>query len=84
MNIEHDAPPTPPELAYVLSVVVNKATLAHTGVKREELTVLAAPPGAWGNRLFDPASLTVPAFVVQVRAALGPAGAGAVGEVFAL
>ncbi|MEV8037715.1 hypothetical protein [Streptomyces sp. NPDC086182] len=48
--------------------------LAHTGVKREELTVLAAPAGAWGDRLLDPASLTVPAFVEQVRAALGPAG----------
>ncbi|MEV3999083.1 hypothetical protein ACFYPK_28005 [Streptomyces halstedii] len=58
--------------------------LAHTGVKREELTVLVAPSGAWGDRLLDPASLTVPAFVEQVRAALGPAGAGAVSEVFAL
>jgi hypothetical protein len=58
--------------------------LAHTGVKREELTVLAAPAGAWGNRLLDPASLTVPAFVQQVRAALGPAGADAATEVFAL
>ncbi|AKH83985.1 hypothetical protein AA958_19370 [Streptomyces sp. CNQ-509] len=58
--------------------------LAHTGVKREELTVLTAPAGAWGDRLLDPASLTVPAFVEQVRAALGPAGASAVNEVFAL
>lgn len=58
--------------------------LAHTGVKRAELTVLAAPAGAWGNRLLDPSSLTVPAFVEQVRAELGPAGAGAVSEVFAL
>ncbi|MEU6405913.1 hypothetical protein [Streptomyces sp. NPDC046985] len=58
--------------------------LAHTGVKREELTVLAAPAGAYGERLLDPASLTVPAFVEQVRAALGPDGAGAVSEVFAL
>ncbi|MFI8951204.1 hypothetical protein ACIGO6_32390 [Streptomyces sp. NPDC053750] len=58
--------------------------LAHTGVKREELTVLTAPAGAWGNRLLDPASLTVPAFVEQVRAALGPDGGGAVSEVFAL
>ncbi|MCX5380397.1 peptide ligase PGM1-related protein [Streptomyces sp. NBC_00091] len=58
--------------------------LAHTGVKREELTVLAAPAGAWGERLLDPASLTVPAFVEQVRAALAPAGADAVSEVFAL
>ncbi|MFF9402256.1 hypothetical protein [Streptomyces sp. NPDC014744] len=58
--------------------------LAHTGVKREELTVLAAPAGAWGEKLLDPASLTAPAFVEQVRAALGPAGAGAVSEVFAL
>ncbi|MFI9311168.1 preATP grasp domain-containing protein [Streptomyces triculaminicus] len=56
--------------------------LAHTGVKREELTVLATPAGAWGDRLLDPASLTVPGFVEQVRAALGPAGA--VSEVFAL
>ncbi|MFE7480791.1 peptide ligase PGM1-related protein [Streptomyces sp. NPDC057552] len=58
--------------------------LAHTGVKREELTVLTAPAGAWGDRLFDPASLAVPAFVEQVRAVLGPAGARAVSEVFAL
>lgn len=58
--------------------------LAHTGVKREEITVLAAPAGAWGDRLLDPASLTVPAFVDTVLAALGPAGAGAVAEVFAL
>ncbi|MFF3982746.1 peptide ligase PGM1-related protein [Streptomyces sp. NPDC001828] len=58
--------------------------LAHTGVKREELTVLTAPPGAWGDRLLDPSSLTVPAFVEQVRAALGPGGPGAVSEVFAL
>lgn len=58
--------------------------LAHTGVKREELTVLAAPPGAWGDRLLDPSSLTTPAFVDKVRAVLGPAGAGAVNEVFAL
>ncbi|MCL3998102.1 peptide ligase PGM1-related protein [Streptomyces lavenduligriseus] len=56
--------------------------LAHTGVKREELTILAAPAGAWNERLLDPASLTVPAFVEQVRAALGPAGV--VSEVFAL
>ncbi|MEX3104958.1 MULTISPECIES: hypothetical protein [unclassified Streptomyces] len=58
--------------------------LAHTGVKREELTVLVAPAGAYDERLFDPASLTVPAFVDRVRTALGPAGAGAVSEVFAL
>ncbi|WP_434598252.1 hypothetical protein [Streptomyces sp. A5-4] len=58
--------------------------LAHTGVKREELTVLVAPPGAWGERLLDPASLTEPAFVEQVRAALGEGGAGGVSEVFAL
>lgn len=58
--------------------------LAHTGVKREELTVLAAPAGAYGQQLLDPASLTVPTFVEQVRAALGPAGADAVSEVFAL
>ncbi|MGW4781437.1 preATP grasp domain-containing protein [Streptomyces filamentosus] len=58
--------------------------LARTGVKREELTMLAAPAGAWGDKLLDPASLTVPAFVEQVRAALGPAGTGAVSEVFAL
>lgn len=58
--------------------------LAHTGVKRQELTVLAAPAGAWGDRLLDPAALTVPAFVDRVRAALSSAGAGAVSEVFAL
>ncbi|MFC9755258.1 hypothetical protein [Streptomyces sp. NPDC056921] len=58
--------------------------LAHTGVKREELTVLTTPSGAWGDRLLDPASLTVPAFVDRVRSVLGPAGAGAVSEVFAL
>ncbi|MER7043650.1 preATP grasp domain-containing protein [Streptomyces jumonjinensis] len=58
--------------------------LSHTGVKHEELTVLATPGGAWGDRLLDPASLTVPAFVEQVRAELGPAGTGAVSEVFAL
>lgn len=29
--------------------------LAHTAVKHEELTVLTAPAGAWGDRLFDPA-----------------------------
>ncbi|WP_328916127.1 MULTISPECIES: peptide ligase PGM1-related protein [unclassified Streptomyces] len=58
--------------------------LAHTGVPREELTVLATPAGVWGDRLLDPASLTTPAFVDRVRAALGPAGAGAVSEVFAL
>lgn len=58
--------------------------LAHTGVKREELTVLVASAGAYGERLLDPASLTVPAFVERVRAELGPAGAGAVSEVFAL
>ncbi|WP_432154823.1 peptide ligase PGM1-related protein [Streptomyces tricolor] len=59
--------------------------LAHTGVKRSELTVLVAPAGAWGDRLLDPASLTGPAFVQAVRDALdvggGPAG---VSEVFAL
>jgi len=58
--------------------------LAHTGVQREELTLLAAPPGAWGDRLLDPASLALPAFVEQLRAALGPTGAEAVSEVFAL
>ncbi|MFJ8791500.1 peptide ligase PGM1-related protein [Streptomyces sp. NPDC102462] len=58
--------------------------LAHTGVKREELTVLVAPAGAYDERLFDPASLTEAVFVEQVRAALAPAGAGAVTEVFAL
>lgn len=58
--------------------------LAHTGVKREELTVLAAPAGAWGERLLDPASLTVPAFLDRVRAALGEGGGGVVSEVFAL
>ncbi|MGW7086599.1 preATP grasp domain-containing protein [Streptomyces sp. NPDC054871] len=58
--------------------------LAHTGVKRGELTVLSAPAGAWGERLLDPTSLTVPAFVEQVRAVLGPAGADTVSEVFAL
>ncbi|MFI6689495.1 peptide ligase PGM1-related protein [Streptomyces sp. NPDC050485] len=58
--------------------------LAHTGVKRGELTVLAAPAGAWGDRLLDPASLSVPTFVDRVRAALGPAEVGAVTEVFAL
>lgn len=58
--------------------------LAHTGVKREELTWLPAPAGAWGDRLLDPSSLTEPAFVEQLRAELGPAGAGAVREVFAL
>ncbi|MGI5457609.1 peptide ligase PGM1-related protein [Streptomyces sp. CA-249302] len=58
--------------------------LAHTGVKREELTLLTAPAGAWGDRLLDPASLTEPACVEQVRAALGPTGASTVSEVFAL
>ncbi|MGW1411732.1 preATP grasp domain-containing protein [Streptomyces sp. NPDC002403] len=58
--------------------------LAHTGVNREELTVLTTPSGAWDDRLLAPASLTVPAFVDRVRSALGPAGAGAVSEVFAL
>ncbi|MFE1781002.1 peptide ligase PGM1-related protein [Streptomyces sp. NPDC059506] len=58
--------------------------LAHTGVKREELTVLVVPPGAWGEKLLDPASLTAPAFVEAVRAVLGPDGAAAVTEVFAL
>ncbi|MEW2248613.1 peptide ligase PGM1-related protein [Streptomyces sp. NPDC006975] len=56
--------------------------LAHTGVKRSELTVLVAPAGAWGEKLLDPASLTDPAFVKAVRAALdvagGPAGVSAV------
>ncbi|GAA3838954.1 hypothetical protein GCM10022403_084140 [Streptomyces coacervatus] len=58
--------------------------LAHTGVKRSELTILVAPAGAWGGRLMDPASLTEPAFIDQVRAALGPGGADSVSEVFAL
>ncbi|KUF17348.1 hypothetical protein [Streptomyces silvensis] len=58
--------------------------LAYTGVKRQELTVLVAPAGAWGERLLDPASLTEPRFVEEVRAALGAAGASAVTEVFAL
>lgn len=58
--------------------------LAHTGVQREDLTVLAAPAGAWGEKLLDPASLTAPAFVDRMRTALGPAGASAVEEVFAL
>ncbi|MFB8441224.1 hypothetical protein ACFC7A_19480 [Streptomyces niveus] len=58
--------------------------LDHTGVQRQELNVLTVPAGAWGDRLLDPASLTEPAFLDQVRAALGPAGAGAVEEVFAL
>ncbi|MFI6359409.1 peptide ligase PGM1-related protein [Streptomyces sp. NPDC050743] len=58
--------------------------LAHTGVKGGELTILVAPAGAWGDRLLDPASLTEPAFVEQVRSALGPGGPDAVSEVFAL
>ncbi|MEU9891847.1 hypothetical protein [Sphaerisporangium sp. NPDC051011] len=58
--------------------------LAHTGVKRKELTVLVAPSGAWGDRLLDPASLTAPGFLQSVRAALGEGGADAVTEVFAL
>ncbi|MFJ2638729.1 MULTISPECIES: peptide ligase PGM1-related protein [unclassified Streptomyces] len=58
--------------------------LAHTGVKREELTVLVAPAGAWGERLLDPSSLTASAFVEQVRAVLGPAETDSVSEVFAL
>ncbi|MFF4755540.1 preATP grasp domain-containing protein [Streptomyces sp. NPDC002514] len=58
--------------------------LAHTGVRREDLTVLAVPAGAWGAKLFDPSCLTAPAFLDQVRAALGPTGADAVEEVFAL
>ncbi|MEU9397914.1 hypothetical protein AB0D86_49100 [Streptomyces sp. NPDC048324] len=59
--------------------------LAHTGVKRDELTILVAPAGAWGNKLLDPASLTDPAFVKAVRAVLDVAGGpDAVTEVFAL
>ncbi|GAA0924456.1 peptide ligase PGM1-related protein [Streptomyces thermoalcalitolerans] len=59
--------------------------LAHTGVKRSELTILVAPAGAWGDRLLDPASLTDPAFVKTVRAALDTVGgATGVSEVFAL
>ncbi|WP_432158076.1 peptide ligase PGM1-related protein [Streptomyces sp. bgisy153] len=59
--------------------------LAHTGVKRSELAVLVAPAGAWGDKLLDPASLTAPAFVKAVRAALDAAGGpGAVSKVFAL
>lgn len=59
--------------------------LAHTGVQRSELTVLAAPAGAWGDKLLDPASLTDPGFVKALRAAVDVAGGpGAVSEVFAL
>ncbi|MCX5441163.1 hypothetical protein [Streptomyces sp. NBC_00063] len=58
--------------------------LAHTGVRREDLTVLAVPPGVWGEKLLDPSCLTAPAFLDRVRAALGPSGADAVEEVFAL
>jgi hypothetical protein len=59
--------------------------LAHTGVKRDELTVLVAPAGAWGNKLLDPSSLTAPSFVQAVKAALDAAGgSAAVTEVFAL
>ncbi|MBV9026637.1 MAG: hypothetical protein JO362_23210 [Streptomycetaceae bacterium] len=58
--------------------------LAHIGVKRTELTVLVAPPGTWGDKLLDPASLTAPGFVETVRAALGEGGPDAVTEVFAL
>ncbi|MGW6027734.1 preATP grasp domain-containing protein [Streptomyces sp. NPDC055099] len=28
------------------------------GVRREDLTVLAVPPGVWGEKLLDPACLT--------------------------
>ncbi|MFE9613173.1 peptide ligase PGM1-related protein [Streptomyces sp. NPDC006012] len=58
--------------------------LAHTGVRREDLTVLAVPPGAWGEQLLDPSCLTAPAFLDRVRAALGPSGADGVEEVFSL
>ncbi|GGV73595.1 hypothetical protein GCM10010277_87410 [Streptomyces longisporoflavus] len=58
--------------------------LAHTGARREDLTVLAVPPGVWGEKLLDPSCLTAPAFLDRVRAALGPSGADAVEEVFAL
>lgn len=59
--------------------------LTHTGVKRSELTIVVAPAGAWGERLLDPASLTDPAFVKAVRAALDVGGGpAAVTEVFAL
>ncbi|MET9779028.1 peptide ligase PGM1-related protein [Streptomyces sp. NPDC006367] len=59
--------------------------LAHTGVKRSEMAVLAAPAGAWGDKLLDPAALTDPGFVKAVRGALDAAGGpGAVSEVFAL
>ncbi|MEU8482451.1 hypothetical protein [Streptomyces sp. NPDC048641] len=58
--------------------------LVHTGLRREDLTVLAVPPGVWGEKLLDPSGLTAPAFLDRVRAALGPSGADAVEEVFAL
>ncbi|GAA4238073.1 hypothetical protein GCM10022254_52440 [Actinomadura meridiana] len=58
--------------------------LTHTGVPPAAVTVLTAPPGAYGDRLLDPASLTAPTFVEQVRRALGPGGTDAVQEVFAL
>ncbi|MFH8492202.1 preATP grasp domain-containing protein [Streptomyces longisporoflavus] len=54
--------------------------LAHTGVRHEDLTVLAVPPGVWGEKLLDPSCLTTPAFLDRVRAALGPSGADAVEE----
>ncbi|MER5257959.1 hypothetical protein [Streptomyces sp. NPDC002855] len=49
--------------------------LARTGVRREDLTVLAVPPGVWGEKLLEPSCLTAPAFLDRVRAALGPSGA---------
>ncbi|MGX1662460.1 preATP grasp domain-containing protein [Streptomyces sp. NPDC055366] len=65
--------------------------LARTGVRREDLTVLAVPPGVWGEKLLEPSCLTAPAFLDRVRAAGGPAraargggGVSAVEEVFAL
>ncbi|MER5781242.1 hypothetical protein ABT104_05865 [Streptomyces mobaraensis] len=58
---------------------------ALTGTARGDITVLTAPPGRYGGMLLDPASLTDPAFVDQVRAALRPAGGPqATDEVFAL
>ncbi|MFD3672529.1 hypothetical protein ACFWVQ_31020, partial [Streptomyces sp. NPDC058672] len=49
--------------------------LAHTGVRCEDLTVLAVPPGVWGEKLLEPSCLTAPAFLDGGRAALGRSGA---------
>lgn len=56
--------------------------LAHTGVDADQVRVLVTPPGRYGDALMDPAALTDPGFLEELRAAIGDTEQ--VTEVFAL